>query len=257
MTAWDAYVDERLDEALASILAQGVAAEVILVDNASDVPVAPRPGVRLVHAPARLPLGAARNAGIEQVRTPYVVVWDADDVMLPGTLAHLQDGLAAAPDRVAFAAAIADGPDGPRHRWPRRWIGTLVRVPSALRLVHCVWSVYPATGAVAMRTDAVRAAGGYPATESAEDWVLGVSLAFRGRLGWSERPGRVYRRHPASVWARHDDARHLAAHARAVRERLGTDPAVPAAVRRARPLLAAAQHTAILAAVVRRAIRDR
>ena len=54
-----------------------------------------------------------------------------------------------------------------------------------------------------MRTELARTAGGYADAESGEDWCLGVSLAFRGRIGWSERPGRVYRLHPRSVWARH------------------------------------------------------
>ena len=214
------------------------------MDNASDEVIADRPGVEIVRSTRRLALGAARNLGIKQVDTAYLVMWDADDEMLPGTLSILEHGMAH-PGLAAYGAAILEGPDGPRHRWPRPWIRLVVRRPGLLRALHSVWSVYPATGATIMRTDLVRDAGGYPPTDSGEDWVLGLSLAFRGPFGWTERPGRIYRRHARSVWASRSDARHLSAHAREARRRIREDPAVPAAWRAALPLIAAAQHVAI------------
>ena len=73
---WDGYV-RFLDECVASVRAQeGVAWELIVVDNASSVPIADVPGARTVRSAQRLSTGAARNrfdgkagiAGLEQDR---------------------------------------------------------------------------------------------------------------------------------------------------------------------------------------------
>lgn len=245
LAVWGEYAGAPLDAALGTLRAQDVPVRIVLVDNASEAPVAQRPETEIVRSSRRLALGAARNLGIERVTTPFLVMWDADDEMLPGTIAVLERGMAE-PGLAAYGAAILEGPNGPRHRWPRPWIRTLVRRPLLLRIVHSVWSVYPATGATIMRTELVRDAGGYPPTDSGEDWVLGVSLAFRGRLGWTERPGRLYRRHADSVWALRSDPRHLRGHAHEVRRRIREDAAIGGGWRSALPLIAVAQHAAVL-----------
>jgi hypothetical protein len=183
---------------------------------------------------------------LAHVETPFVVVWDADDVMLPGTLSALQSAMQSAPALVAFSAAIIEDPGGTRHRWPRMWINSLVRHERLLALVDCLWSVYPTTGATIMRTAVVRSAGGYGDSDGGDDWTLGVSLAFRGPLGWSERPGRLYRRHSGSVWAQQNSARHLLRRARAVRRRIRVDDAISPWARAALPLIALGQVAAIL-----------
>ena len=107
-----------------------------------------------------------------------------------------------------------------------------------------------------MRTEHVRAAGGYGDAESGEDWCLGVSLAFRGRIGWSERPGRVYRLDEKSVWARHMTVRHQLRHARTVRERIRTDPGIAGWAEAALPLIALGEYTTVLGHVGVSAARD-
>jgi glycosyltransferase involved in cell wall biosynthesis len=243
--AWDEYAGERLAEALASVEEQVGPKRVVVVDNASTAPLAVAAHAEVIRTPQRLTLGAARNFGLQRVLTPYVLFWDADDTMLPDTLERLEAAIAADPGLAAFGAAIIEHPTGERHRWPRTWIPRLTRFPRLFALVHSVWSMYPTTGATIMRTELVRAAGGYADTDSGQDWVLGVSLAFRGRMGWSERPGRVYRIHPQSVFARHIGSRHLVRHARVVRERLRVDPDVPGWVRPALPLIQLSQYLAI------------
>src|SRR5947207_2168478 len=119
-------------------------------------------------------------------------------------------------------------------------------MPRLFALLDCVWSLYPTTGATIMRTDQVRAAGGYGDVESGEDWCLGVSLAFRGRVGWSERPGRVYRLDDESVWARHMAVRHQLRHAGTVRDRIRPDPGIPGWAKSALPVIALGQYTAVL-----------
>jgi glycosyltransferase involved in cell wall biosynthesis len=246
VAVWDEYVAERLPEALQSLQQQGAPAKIIVVDNASSVTVPDVAGVSVVHASKRLPLGTARNLGLAQVETPYVVFWDADDVMLTGTLAFLEREIAAAPGVVAFSAAIIEEPSRKRHRHPRRWAPLLMRAPRLFALLHCVWSLYPTTGATLIRTEVARAAGGFADADSGEDWCLGVSLAFRGRIGFSERAGRLYRIHEHSVWARHMTPRHQLRHARSVRDRIGGDRAIPGWARALRPVIALAQWTAIL-----------
>jgi hypothetical protein len=251
--AWDAYAGELLDAALASLEEQDLPLRIVVVDNASRVEVPDRPGLEVVRSPTRLVLGAARNLGIEHVDTPYVVVWDADDLMLPGTLALLERQMLARPGLAACGAAIVEAADGTRHRWPRPWVARLLPRPRLLAFVQCIWSVFPSTGATIMRTDLVRDAGGYSSTTSGEDWVLGVSLVFRGGFGWTERPGRLYRRDPRSVWATGSDAAHLREHAREVRRRIRRDSGIASWARAALPLIAVLQHAAIVLSRIRAA----
>ena len=97
-----------------------------------------------------------------------------------------------------------------------------------------------------MRTETVREAGGYTDAVSASDWGLGAALAFRGRLGWSERPGRVYRKHADSVWAQNSDLRRMLAHSQAVHRRLRGDRGLPPWARTLLPFVGVAQYVAVL-----------
>jgi hypothetical protein len=96
-----------------------------------------------------------------------------------------------------------------------------------------------------MRTAAARDTG-YADANSGEDWVLGVSLAFRGRILLEPRPGRLYRRHPASLWETQRSVPQLIRHARAVRVRLRSDPEIPRWARFLLPAIAGLQLVAIL-----------
>jgi hypothetical protein len=95
-----------------------------------------------------------------------------------------------------------------------------------------------------MRTETVRAAGGFPDAETGDDWVLGASLAFRGRVDVVDHVGRIYRLRVDSVWAGRNAA-HLFAHARAVRERIKADPEVPSTIKWLLPAIAAGQWIVI------------
>src|SRR4051812_16881590 len=251
---WNEYV-RWLEQAVVSLTGQDVTARIVVVDNASDVKLPEVPGVSVVTSPRRLTLGAARNLGLAEVTTPYVVVWDADDTILPGTLGFLEGAMTADPRPAAYGTAIIEEPSGRRHRWPRPWITTVARRPALLALLDCIWSLYPTTGATMMRTELARSAGGYSDADSGDDWCLGVSLAFRGRVGWSERPGRTYRLHPRSIWSRHGTVRDLLRHARMVRRRIRTDPGIAAHARAGRPSIALGQYGAVLGHVALSAAR--
>src|SRR5581483_9689209 len=196
--------------------------------------------------------GAARNLGLAAVDSEFSVFWDADDVMLPGTLAFLRQRMAENPRHVAWGLSIVEAETGQRHRWPRRWASRLHRLPRLFALLNSIWGMYPTTGTTLMRTAAVRAAGGFSDADSGDDWALSAALLFRGRVGWDERPGRLYRSAPDSIWARHSSPRHLIAHAALVRQRLRVDRAVPRWARVLTPLIGAAQLLAVILATQRR-----
>jgi len=245
---WGDYAGPRLDEALASLREQDLAVRIVVVDNASDPPLGTLAGVDVIRTPARLTVGAARNFGLDAVTTPYVLFWDADDLMLPGTLRFLRERLESAPDAVLAAAAILEGDPPQPHRWPRHWTYGLTKRRTLFALGDCVWSLFPTTGSSLIRTTAARESR-FGDSNSGEDWVLGVSLAFRGRVLLEERPGRLYRRHPGSLWETQRSVGALVRHARAIRHRIRHDDGIPRWVVAVLPAIAALQLAA--AAIVR------
>ncbi len=233
---WDDYVSERLEQALQSVRAQQTPPPpVVVVDNASAVTRPTLPGAWVLRAPKRLTLGAARNLGLTRVETPYVIFWDADDVMLDGTLSFLEAAISAGPAVVAFGTAVLDEASGRRHRWPRRRIKRLVRSPHRFAFLNAIWSLYPSTGSTIMRTDAVRAAGGYSDADSG---------LVPGRIPRLPRPFRLERTArsplPRPPWIDHGEA-HVPARSDPPRRRgpprIRTDPGIPEWARRSLPLL--------------------
>lgn len=256
---WDDYV-RWLEEAVDSVVSQGVADQVIVVDNASAVPVPELPGTTVVRARSRLTTGAARNLGLEQVRTPLVVFLDADDVLLEGSLAAQVAGLGAEPDLSALCLGLVDGSTGERHRSPRWAARALARYRRTFALVNSIWALLPTQGATILRTAEVRSAGGYADRSQGEDWALAVSVAWRGGVRFADRPALVYRWRADSP-GRGGARLALMANARCVRERLRSDPGIPAGARAALPVVALLQWAVLagrpLALAARRAARRR
>jgi hypothetical protein len=236
----DALGSGCLQDALASVSKQRRTASVVVVDNASTNPLPPLPGAWLIRAPRRLSAGAARNLGLARATTPYIVFWEADEVMLPGTLETLETALDAVPALVAFC-----------HGRPGRVIARLAQRPRAFALVNAIWPLYESTGATIMRAELARAAGGYSDSDASEDWPLSVALAWRGRLGWSGQPGRLAR---SPQLFRAVDLRQRA---RRVRERIRGDGGIPDWVRTALPVVWVAQEATLAARVGLEWLRQR
>jgi hypothetical protein len=242
---WDGYVALRFREALASIAAQDVPVAIVVVDNASHVPLPELAGARLLRTSERVSLGAARNLGLEHVETETVVFADADDLILPGAIQRLQHGLDADPALVAFAMSFVDAATGERHRWPRPWIARLVRFPTLLALINAVWAVYPITGPVLVRTELARQVGGHADVDNGDARCLGAALLFRGRVGWTEEPGCIYHQRSGSNLDRFASASAILDNSRCVRDRLRSDFGGPAWLVPVLPLIDAAQWAAV------------
>jgi glycosyltransferase involved in cell wall biosynthesis len=237
---WDDYVP-FLPEAVESVQRDAPDVPIIVVDNASRAPVPEPSGTVVIRAAGRLTVGAARNLGLESVETEYVVALDADDMLLPGTLGFLKARLEDDPSIAVCTTSILEGETGERHRTPRWFVPFLSRRRRSFALANCLWSLFPIQGSAMLRTAQVREAGGYGDASWGEDWVLGVSLAFRGRVEVNDRFGLSYRATPASLWRRARPSSDLLASARLVRERVRSDAAVPAWARAQLPLIAVIQ----------------
>jgi GT2 family glycosyltransferase len=172
-----------LREAVDSALAEG--ARVVVVDDGSTEPLPELPAEVELIRQENQGVARARNAGIARVQTPYVIVLDADDRIVPGALEKLHAALEADP-----AIGFAYG----RMRFFGDWEGELRFPPYdayALLYRHTI-----GLSALA-RLEVFRQTGGFdPSFDEYEDWELWVhALAF----GW---PGTQvdavtveYRRH--------------------------------------------------------------
>jgi glycosyltransferase involved in cell wall biosynthesis len=241
---WDEYVP-YLSDAVESVRQDTPDASIVIVDNASSTAVDPPPGASVVRAPSRLSVGAARNLGLDQVTTTYVLVLDADDKLLPGTLDFLRFRLDTDRSIAVSTTSILDSATGKRHRFPRKFVSSLAPRRRTFAFLDCVWSLFPIQSGALMRTEQVQDAGGYADAEWGDDWVLAVSLAFRGRVEVHERFGRYYRHTSKSLWGAGRRNREFVSSARLVRRRLASDPAVPAWARALRPAIAVLQMAAI------------
>lgn len=231
---WDRYV-AFLADALTSIEGQRdeVPMLVLVLDNASLRPLPSLPPDVHVHRLAeRVSVGAARNAALDRVITPYVAFADADDVFPPGYFAFAVERL------LASAAIVAVGmrpimfhdPDGVEQllAWPtdgaiaaanrdRRLLALrgLVREPSIIM-----------SGSV-FRTQALRDAGGYSDLNYGEDANLALILPFLGDVELHRHPNRRYRIHDDSLARNTPSRQTLEAVYRDARHRIRTHPAVP------------------------------
>ncbi|WKB51182.1 glycosyltransferase family 2 protein [Eleftheria terrae] len=155
---------------------------IIVVDNASGDDTATQvarhfPSVTLVRC--RSNLGAAgRNAGVEQVRTPYVAFCDDDVWWAPGALRRAADLLDRHPRVAAIAARVLVGPQQ-REDPTCRLMADSPLDASGLPGPGLIGFM---AGTVAMRSDAFRAVGGYQPRLflGGEERLLGLDLASRG-----------------------------------------------------------------------------
>jgi glycosyltransferase involved in cell wall biosynthesis len=253
---WDRYC-HFLAECVDSVLSQaGERPRVIVVDNASREPLPALPaGIDLVRSAERLSVGAARNLALAGVETRWVVFCDADDLLLPGTLAFLRGRMAARPQLVACVCRhVSWDPTTDarvlRDRAPRPIVFRVARHRRVFALANLRYNCFPIAGAM-LRAEAVMDAGGFGDVSVGEDWILGTQLAFRGPIEFNERPGFLRRVHSGSLWYRPHAAGDYLRRCDLLRARVKDDPAVPGWVKASLPVLARVHRRD-----VRRATRD-
>ncbi|MEM6986011.1 MAG: glycosyltransferase [Pseudomonadota bacterium] len=173
-------------EAVASLRAQTVREwELILVDDhSSDGAIAALPGDRRIRvvANARCGIVGALNTGLAHCSAPFVARLDADDRMRPDRLERQLDCFAADPtltvvaSRVRAFAGAEPVPDG-----MRRYLAWQNRLLDHRSLVANAFVEAPVTHpSVTLRTDALRALGGYRVTSWAEDFDLWLRARAAG-----------------------------------------------------------------------------
>lgn len=241
--AWGTHV-AYVPEALGSLREQsGPKVEAVVVDNASDPPIEGMPSdVRIVRSPQRLPVGHARNFGLREARSEYVMFWDADDRMLPGAVARMWSVLEAEPgvvcvtmDSVRWTPESGPGEPWP---WPRPVMYPLARFRRLFALVAMLYNPFTTTGPALMRTEVVREAGGFSEDIAFfEDWALSGALAVRGRIVMLRETARLYRVHGDSLSLGHLDSTEQGGWLRGMRARVRRDPRVPTWMKALLPLV--------------------
>jgi len=175
-----------LPEAVESALRER--ARVIVVDDGSTEPLPELPPEVKVIRQENKGVAHARNAGLAEVETPYVLVLDADDRLLPGALETLRAQLDADPKR-GFAYG--------RMRFFGDWEGELhfpPYDPYALLYRHTI-----GLSALARREVFERTGGFDPDFPQFEDWELWVHALAHGWQGRQVDAVTVeYRRHGGS-----------------------------------------------------------
>lgn len=242
MIVWDDYA-RFLNDALTSVWAQQRDVALLVLDNASCVPIeVPDPRVRLHRSRRRHPLGAARNEALALVQTPLVLFLDADDTLLPNAVLVLEGLMAARPTLVAagggFRRLVPE--DAPAAllalgAWPPSWTATLVSHRTMLCAIMTIRNVFPSVGAV-LNTAVVRREGGFP-SHLHEDWSLAAALCLAGPVELTTTPVLSYRTAPSSV-SRPPRPRQerYEAHRNVIRRAL-RHPRCPPLLRASRPLL--------------------
>jgi hypothetical protein len=206
---WDQHT-QLLPRCLNAIRNEQVAAEIIIVDNASDVPVDVRCTERWIclrqhpirRVRRRRRRGGAWLAGSRRGATPprpphrgrHRAQHRRRARPVPQTRTHPPHGV---PSRSQYLPSLA----------PLFWLAAF----------QC------SITSTVLRAASVRDAGGFPDTDIAENWQLATRLARRGPLICLNEPVRIHHRHPnaARNTTAHQDATTLRA---TIRADCTTDP---------------------------------
>jgi glycosyltransferase involved in cell wall biosynthesis len=170
-------------EAVESVLGQSLTSiELIVVDDGSiddtqQVLASISDGRLTVLRQRNSGVSAARNAGLAAARAPYVLFFDADDVLLPDALARMAAVLDRMPQCVAcFAHHIKIAEDGSElsNRAVLRW----KLFPATDTLRQLIAKNFIFCGAICIRADAARAVTGFNTQlRLGEDWEFWCRLA--------------------------------------------------------------------------------
>lgn len=189
----------HLPETLASIRQQTRPVDDVLVvddgstDGSGDI--AEALGARVIRHATNRGVAAASNTGVAEAQTSHVAwidsddLWDADHIEALCALCALDPTA----DFAFSAMRLMPGPGV--------WMS-----PQASVTPDRLWAVFFQTFAVPMsanmvRTDAMRAAGGFREIPVSPDFEFWLRMTLRYRGVWTQRRTATYRRHAASISA--------------------------------------------------------
>lgn len=172
--------ESTLERCLDSMAAQtgiGQCRIIVVNNNSTDMSVelirkwsSRHPSITLeLISESRQGAAIARNTGLDRVTTPYVMFFDSDDEMLQGHIIRVINGINCNPEADLFGwDELYELPGG------RSYKATFIcRRPMRDQLIHTSFT----TERIAVRTDFVRAVGGWDATLTGwDDFELGVRL---------------------------------------------------------------------------------
>ncbi|MGH3868947.1 MAG: glycosyltransferase [Pseudonocardiaceae bacterium] len=202
---WQDNYDEPLDrrellkQCIESLCGQEVIGpNIILVLNASPIEPPPLAGVQIIRTKDRLTVGEARNLGLQEVQTPFVIFCDADDLTADNSLSWLLAKLEQHPELSGVAGGNAyilePGGTVTRHPHPPNWVYRISRSRWLLAAANAARCCVPIANTTVFRTGAVRLAGGFGASNRGEDWEAGVALLMLGRILMVQTPiTHIYR----------------------------------------------------------------
>jgi len=195
MAAFNA--EDTIEEAIRSALAQSdPRLEVIVIDDGSRIPVADvlksidDPRLRIVRHPANRGLSRARNTGLGHARAPLVAQLDADDLWEPDYLANVLPRFEDPAVGLVYAnCSLIGHPEGREAYILDTSVHPMDQFP-----IFAEANPAPSL-TVTMRTEAVRAVGGYATwLRHAMDYQLYAKLIMAGwRFDYVDRPLARYR----------------------------------------------------------------
>lgn len=196
-----AYVGETI----ASALAQGDVAEVIVVDDGSTdetvaiVRAVRDPRLRLIYNDSA-GVSAARNLGARYASGEWLLFLDADDRLRPGAVAALLSAARGAP-RAVLVYGDYNTIDSEGHQIGRRGLLKGRRKPSGDVLTRLAAGNFIVNGGIALaRAETFRAIGGFDTSlKYCEDWHCWCRLAAIGEFEFAPKLLLDYRLHTANT----------------------------------------------------------
>jgi glycosyltransferase involved in cell wall biosynthesis len=153
------------------------------------------PRVTIVVLPSHVERSRARNRGLQDTSSRYVLFLDDDDELLPSALDVLSGAIGRHDDAVAAVGIRRDAGArrGRRDFHPRR-----PRIMSVRASAFLGWVAPPSQ--TLFRSSAVREVGGWPSGVSrGEDRLMWLSLSTHGRVVFVPRPVVVLEKRPLQI----------------------------------------------------------